>query len=121
MKTMEGKKILNAQKSSNNNAVISNNENEMITEKERFTRIIQTHLNYLIELKQQKSAKLLREHRARIMQSTQGQLYASYLDKHLNYKEFRSLLDTLRNRLSWEAITGVKQLSIFDEYSISNE
>ena len=110
-----------APSSSNNSAAISSSASAMITEKERFMQIIQTHLNYLIELKQQRSAKLLREHRARIMQTTQAQLYASYLDKHLNYKEFRTLLDTLRNRLSWEAITGVKQLSIFEDYTLNNE
>lgn len=84
-------------------------------------QIMQTHLNYLIELKQQKSAKLLREHRARILQSTQGQLYVSYLDKHLTYKEFRFLIDELRNKLSWEAITGVKQRSIFEDYNLDTE
>lgn len=55
------------------------------------------------------------------MHSTQSQLYASYLDKHLNYKDFRYLIDELRNKLSWEAITGVKQLSIFEDYQLDTE
>lgn len=118
---MDEKKLSTDKPLLKNNEPINENENVKITEKERFTQIIQTHLNYLIELKQQKSAKLLRDHRARIMQTTQGQLYASYLDKHLTYKEFRELLDKMRDRFSWESLTGVKQLSIFDEYTIKND
>ena len=84
-------------------------------------QIIQTHHNYLVELMQQKSSRLLREHRAKIMMTTQGQLFSSYLDKHLTYKEFRSCMDYLRDSLSWFNLTGVKQLSIFEEYKLNDE
>ena len=83
-------------------------------------QIIQTHHNYLVELRQQKSSRLLREHRSKIMSTTHGQLYASYLDKHLTYKEFKKSLDYLRDMLSWEKLTGVKQTSIFDEYKLDD-
>ena len=85
-------------------------------------QIIQTHHNYLVELRQQKSSRLLRDHRSRIVNSVHSQLYISYLDKCMTYKEMRECLDYMRDTLSWEAITGVKQLSIFDdELPISNE
>lgn len=70
---------------------------------------------------QQKSSRLLREHRSKIISSTQSQLYASYLDKHLTYKEFKECIDIMRDNLSWENITGVKQLSIFEEYKLNGE
>lgn len=95
-----------------------NYDNSKITEKERFMSIIQTHHNYLVELMQQKSSRLLREHRSKIIQSVTSQLYASYLDRHLSYKEFRDCIDYLRNNLSWDNITGVKQLSIFEDYKL---
>lgn len=120
MKPSEETKVLNAPTESKQNESISKNESEKLTEKARFMQIIQTHHNYLIELKQQRSSRLLRDHRAQILNTTQSQLYASYLDKHLTYKEFRSCVDYMRDMLSWENITGVKQLSIFDEYKLND-
>lgn len=108
-------------KNSNETEDFNNNENEMPTEKRRFTKIIQTHLNYLVELRQQKSAKLLRDHRQRIINTTNTQLYFSFLDKCITYDEFEELRNLMRDMLSWENITGVKQLSIFDETPLSNE
>ena len=89
--------------------------NASSTEKEKFTAIIQTHHNYLVELKQQKSSRLLREHRNKILQHCNGQLYMAFLERTINYKVFRELRNYLIDMLSWEAITGVKQLSIFDD------
>ena len=120
MSTQVEKQAQHVQNVSKNSDTINNDEKLTLTEKARFMQIIQTHHNYLVELKQQRSAKLLREHRSRIIMTTQGQLYASYLDKHLTYKEFRSCIDFMRDLLSWEKITGVKQLSIFDDYTLND-
>ena len=80
---------------------------------------MQTHLNYLIELKNQKSKKLLEDHRSRILSTTYGQMFSSYLSGCLSWKDYRYLLDKMRDMLSWESITGVKQLSIFDDLKLN--
>ena len=95
--------------------------NEMISEKEKFMRIMQTHHNYLVELRQQNSAKLLREHRARIVAMTDSQLRASFLDGHLNKTEYNNLVNVLRDLLSWFSITGVVVNSIFEDYPLNDE
>lgn len=59
--------------------------------------------------------RVLHEHRTIIIRQLNGWRYDALLCKTISYTDFKSIGDMIRNKLSWETITGVKQLSIFED------
>lgn len=85
-----------------------------ISEKEKFMGIITTQTKFLKSLRP-KGKKVLNEHRTIILNQLNSWLYEALLKKTLFYPEFKELRDMCSEEFSWEKLTGVKQLSIFDD------
>ena len=76
--------------------------------------IIDKQVEFLKGLK--KEGKLvLNEHRSIIMNQLRSWNYDALLCKTITYAEFREIGDRISNDFSWENLTGVKQLSIFED------
>lgn len=88
--------------------------NSVTTEKGKFIAIIDKHVEFLkSNLKQGK--RFIADHRAIAQRQVNSYLYDALLCKTITYPEFKELRAYLSDTLCWESITGVKQLSIFDE------
>lgn len=85
----------------------------MNIEKQKFSKIIDTHFQFLTESRKFGS-RIFDNDRSRIIQQVSSQLYFAYLSHTLTYPEFKELRDYLRDTLSCENLLGFKQLSIFD-------
>lgn len=76
--------------------------------------IIDKQVEFLKGLKKE-GKRVLNEHRSIIMNQLRSWNYDALLCKTITYVEFREIGDRISNDFSWENLTGVKQLSIFED------
>ena len=89
-------------------------KNSNTIEREKFTKIIDAHVDFL-KKNISNGKTFLRDHRNIALRQVNSYMYDALLQKTLTYSEFRSIRTELTDKLSWEKLTGVKQLSIFEE------
>ena len=72
------------------------------------------HREFLCKMRETGKGEHFRVTRQRILDETSGYMWRSYCAGCLSYKEYRECVAHLRDSLTWEALLGVKQTSIFD-------
>lgn len=107
-------KQTNSTDNSNNSKVKNDAKSSITTEREKFTNVINAHFEFLKRNKS-RGKIFLRDHRNIALHQIYGYLYDALLQRTITHKEYRDVLDEASKTLSWENITGVKQLTIFDE------
>ena len=65
-------------------------------------------------VRKQGKGELFRTSRLNIIKNLSFELWQAYCGATLSYADYRALLDHLRESLSWDALLGIKQLSIYD-------
>lgn len=62
-----------------------------------------------------KGKRVVQEHRAIIVKQLHSWNYDALLSKTISYQDFKMVNKYIADTFCWQNITGVKQLSIFDE------
>lgn len=76
--------------------------------------MVAQHREFLLKMRETGKGEHFRLTRQRILDETSGYMWRSYCAGCLTYKEYKECVAHLRESLTWEALLGVKQTSIFD-------
>lgn len=68
----------------------------------------------MLETRKLGRAEYFKQTRARLISQLYNDMRFAYHSKTLTWKEYRELLDLMRDSFSYESLLGVKQLSIYD-------
>lgn len=85
-----------------------------LTEKQRFMNMVGQQVGFLREMRKTGKGEHFRISRQRIVDELSSYMWKSYCNNIFTYKQYRECLDYMRTELSWDALLGVKQSSIFD-------
>lgn len=77
-------------------------------------KVIGQHVAFLLELRKNGKANLWTASRSRIIGQLYNDIRFAYHSATITWKEYRSLVDAIREQFSYESLIGVKQMSIFD-------
>lgn len=65
-------------------------------------------------VRKQGKGELFRTSRLNIIKTLSFEMWQAYCGDTLSYADYRALLEHLRESLSWNALLGIQQLSIYD-------
>ncbi len=76
--------------------------------------MIDAQVAFLQEVRKQGKGEHFRVTRQRVLDGFSHELWRAYCGSTLTYAEYRECVETLRDKLSWDSLLGIKQYSLYE-------